>query len=63
MKDRLLSIAFWFLAFIVTLLFKVPGFLVIPGKTAVVNFIEATIWGLALGYCLQWFDRRLMNKA
>ena len=59
LKCWLFSIAFWFFAFIVTFLFKVPGLLVIPGKTAVVNFIEATIWGVALGYCLKWFDNRL----
>ncbi len=59
LKCWLLSIAFWFFAFTLTVLFKVPALLVIPGKTAVANFIEASLWGLVLGYCLQWFDNRL----
>ncbi len=59
LKCWLFSIVFWFFAFTVPLLFKVPGLLMIPGRTAVANFIEATIWGLVLGYCLKWFDNRL----
>lgn len=58
-KCWLFSIAFWVLAFIVTVLYKVPGLTRIPGKTAIINFILATIWGLSLGYCLKWFDCRI----
>jgi hypothetical protein len=59
LKSWVFSIAIWFFVFVVTFLFKVPGLLIIPYKTAVSNFIEATIWGLSLGYGLKWFDRRL----
>ena len=50
---------FWFFAFVVTFLFRVPGLTMIPGKSAISNFIMSAIWGLSLGYCLKWFDRRL----
>ena len=59
LKSWVFSIAIWFSAFVVTLFYKVPGLLIVPYKTAVSNFIEATIWGLLLGYCLKWFDSRL----
>jgi len=59
LKSWVYGIAIWFFVFVVTLLYKVPGLLIIPLKTAVSNFIEATIWGLSLGYCLKWFDSRL----
>lgn len=59
LKSWVFSMAFWFLAFVITLFYKVPGLLIIPYKTAVSNFIEATIWGFSLGYCLKWFDSRL----
>jgi hypothetical protein len=59
LKSWVFSIAVWFAAFVLTLFYKVPGLLIIPFKTAVSNFAEATIWGLMLGYCLKWFDNRL----
>ena len=59
LKSWVFGVAIWFFAFVVTLLYKVPGLLIIPNKTAVSNFIEATIWGLSLGYCLKWFDSRV----
>jgi hypothetical protein len=59
LKSWVFGVTIWFFAFAITLLFKVPELLVIPYKTVVSNFIEATIWGLSLGYCLKWFDNRL----
>ena len=59
LKSWVFSIAFWFFAFVLTVLFKVPGLIIIPGKTAIINFLMATIWGLSLGYCLKWFDSQL----
>lgn len=59
LKSWVFSIAFWFFAFALTVLFKVPGLIIIPGKTAIINFLMATIWGLSLGYCLKWFDSQL----
>lgn len=61
LKSWVFSIAVWFFIFVVTLLYKVPGLLIIPFKTAVSNFIEATIWGFSLGYCLKWLDGRLIT--
>ncbi|HBF38697.1 MAG TPA: hypothetical protein DDW50_15440 [Firmicutes bacterium] len=59
LKSWVFSIAVWFAAFVLTLFYKVPGLLIIPLKTVVSNFAEATIWGFMLGYCLKWFDNRL----
>ena len=56
LKSWIFSITFWFSVFTITMLFKVPGLQIIPGKTAIMNFIQATLWGLSLGYCLKWFD-------
>jgi hypothetical protein len=59
LKSWVFSIAVWFFIFVATLFYKIPGLLIIPYKTAVSNFVEATIWGFTLGYCLKWFDSRL----
>lgn len=56
LKGWVFSVAIWFLCYAVTLLFQVPELQNIPLKTAFFNFILATIWGLALGYALHWFD-------
>lgn len=62
LKSWIFSITVWFFVFVITLFYKVPGLLIIPYQTAVSNFIEATIWGLTLGYCLKWFDNRLKSQ-
>jgi len=59
LKSWVFGVTIWFLAFVATLLFKVPGLLIIPFKTVVINLIQATIWGLLLGYCLSWLENRL----
>lgn len=59
LKSWVFSLAVWFFIFAATVFYKIPGLLIIPYKTAVSNFVEATIWGFTLGYCLKWFDSRL----
>ena len=53
------SEAIWFLAFTITYLFKIPELKIIPLKTALVNFLSASVWGLLLGSLLNWFANRL----
>lgn len=60
-KGWVFSCLVWLGSYAVTLLFKVPGLLDIPFKTALSNFIGATIWGLFLTYALVKLDTRF-NK-
>ncbi len=59
LKSWIFGVLIWFAAFMVTVLFKVPGLVIIPFKTAVANLVQASIWGFSLGYCLSWFENRL----
>lgn len=59
LKGWVFSIAIWFVSYAITLLFKVPELANVPLKSAFFNFVEATLWGLALGYSLNWFGDRL----
>lgn len=62
LKGWVFSITIWFSAFAITILFRIPGLISIPFKTTLSNFIEASIWGLSLGYCLNWFDSKLIDN-
>jgi len=62
LKGWVFSVTVWFFAFAVVYLFNVKPLDAIPLKTAFINFLEATIWGLVLGYALNWFDKRLKTS-
>lgn len=57
-KGWFFGASFWLFAFVTMTLFKVPGFVSVPLNSIISNFIEASIWGLSLGYCLRRFDNR-----
>lgn len=57
-KSWFYGIALWFLFFATTVLFKLPHLEIIPLRTAFVNFISASLWGITLGLSLKWFDSR-----
>ena len=59
LKGVVFSLFVWFLAYVVAQLFKVPELLHIPLKTTLSHFIGATIWGLSLGYALNWLGNRI----
>jgi hypothetical protein len=59
LKGWVFSTTIWFLAFAIINLLRMPEFTLIPLKTAVSNFVEASIWGLLIGYCLRWFEYRI----
>ncbi len=58
-KGWVYGVTIWFVSYAVTLLFKVPEVATILLKSAFFNFLEASLWGLTLGYTLKWFDDRL----
>lgn len=60
LKGWFFGSAVWFLAFAITKLFNVPQMTIIPFNSVVINFIEASIWGVSLGYCLKWMDERVI---
>lgn len=59
LKGWVYSVSIWFFAFSVIFLFKIHQLPLVSLKSALSNLIEATIWGLFLGYCLHWFDNKL----
>ncbi|MHB9094878.1 MAG: hypothetical protein ACYC21_09400 [Eubacteriales bacterium] len=46
----------WFSIYAIIVLFKVPEFMHIPFKTAFVNFMGGSLWGITLGYVLRWLE-------
>jgi len=58
-KGWFFSVLIWFFIYAVTTLFKVEGTMPLPFKTAVANFIAATIYGLALPIALKILTVRL----
>lgn len=51
--------AVWFLSYVTTLFFKVPGLLVIPTKTAISQLVGGLIWGGLLALVFNWLDRKV----
>ncbi|WP_371379165.1 hypothetical protein [Sporomusa aerivorans] len=52
-KGWFFSISIWFLLYAITTLFSLQGTVPTPFKTAVSNFVGATIFGLVQAYALQ----------
>lgn len=63
LKALVFSIFISLVVHVVPQLFKIPELLHIPAKTSLSNFMGATLWGLSLGYALNWFsNRRIKTK-
>lgn len=58
LKAWVFSCLVWFGSYAISILFKVPELANIPFKTALSNFIDATIWGLFLAYSLIILDKK-----
>lgn len=52
----------WFIIYAVTSTFNIGGLADIEHKTAVSNFLGASIWGLSLAYALKWLDVRVQHQ-
>ena len=59
LKGWVFGVSIWFIAYAVTMLYKVPELAFIPLKTVVSSFIGGSIWGISLSYILKWLDNRL----
>ena len=57
-KGWYFAVSLWFLIFSVTKLFKVEGLSKLDLKSAVSNFIAASIWGLVTADILRLIDKR-----
>lgn len=51
----------WFGTYALTILFKLPGLTKINLGIAILHFIAASVYGLALAAALQWLDNRNLN--
>jgi len=49
----------WFISYVITLLFKVPGLEKIPTNTAVSQFIGSLAWGIPLAFVFNYLDKKL----
>lgn len=49
----------WFISYVITVLFKVPGLETIPLKTAASQLIGGLIWGGALALILGYIDKKV----
>jgi len=58
-KGWIFGLAVWFISYVITLLFKVPGLAVLPLKSSCSNLISSSIYGLVLAYILMKLNRRL----
>ena len=58
LKSWLYAIAVWFCSLSVITLFKIPLIEQAPLRSAIMNFILASVWGLIFGYVLRWLDAR-----
>lgn len=61
-KGFLYGGSLWFFIYSITKLFKTPEIFQIPLKTAFVNFLAATIWGITMAYALRWLDSKTSKE-
>jgi len=59
LKTWVYGTSLWFIFYAMLHLFQVPQLIHIPLKTALLDSIGASIWGLSLGLILRWFDNRV----
>lgn len=57
-KGWVYGVTLWFMFYVITVLFKVPGLVEIPLSTAFLNFAAASVWGLGLAITLRWLDNK-----
>lgn len=60
-KGLLWGALVWFLSYVVTLLFKVPGLLIIPVKTAISQLFGGLIWGGLLAEIFGYLDKKVRS--
>ena len=53
----------WFFSYVTTLLFKVPGLLIIPEKTAISQLVGGVIWGGLLAIIFNYLDKKAAIKS
>ena len=58
LKGWVYGVAWWFVIFAITHLFKIPDLVLMPLKTSVSNFVGASIWGLVLAAVVQWLETK-----
>lgn len=61
LKGFLWGAMVWFLSYVITVLYKVPGILIIPLKTAVSQLIGGLIWGGFLAVCFNYLDQKVKS--
>jgi len=59
LKSWLFAVSVWFTVFAIGSLFKMPYLYKVPTQTAFNNFLESTIYGIALAKVLYWLDNRI----
>lgn len=62
LKGFMYGTAIWFISFSATTFFQIAELQAPPLKTAVTNFISASLWGIMLGLTLNWVDDRLKQE-
>lgn len=56
-KGIYFGLAMWFFAYAITLLYKVPGLVLIPFESAACNFISSVVYGLTLAWAINKLER------
>jgi hypothetical protein len=57
-KGWFLGVSIWFLAFIISTLFKVPGLVEVTFKNAFINFLISSIYGMVMAVAYCWLKDR-----
>lgn len=61
-KSWLFAVSVWFVVFAIGSLFKMPYLYKVPTQTSLNNFLESSIYGLALAQTTIWLDSKLNKK-
>ena len=59
LKGWMFALAIWFTSFAIALLFRIPRLSDASLNDVLFNFFGASIWGLTLGFSLNWLDNRV----
>lgn len=58
LKGWVFGCTVWFFSYSVTVLFQIPGLSEIDFKSALSNFLGASLWGVLLAYTISILDKR-----
>lgn len=56
-----LGLGLWFIINILTTIYRVPNLTVVPVRTAIINALASSVFGIVMGLAFKWLNEKVIN--